>query len=132
MRPKIRRASSMALLITDSPGAVRMSAAALRAASVAPETAVPQSACFRAGASFTPSPVIATRCPRCCSALTIAYLCSGNTRAKPSAASMASRAGGRCPSPCAAERHRRRVMLVPSPSWRAISRAIAVSSRSPS
>ena len=51
MRPKIRRASSIALLITDRPGAVRISAAALRAASVAPLTAVPQSACFSAGAS---------------------------------------------------------------------------------
>ena len=39
MRPKIRRASSIALSITDSPGAVRIRAAAPRAASVAPETA---------------------------------------------------------------------------------------------
>ena len=77
----MRRASSIAELITESPGAVRISAAAPRAASVAPETAVPQSACFSAGASFTPSPVIATRCPRLCSAFTMAYLCSGNTRA---------------------------------------------------
>jgi len=34
--------------------------AAARAASVAPETAMPQSAFLRAGASFTPSPVIPT------------------------------------------------------------------------
>src|SRR5262249_25469870 len=71
-----RRASSIASLMTERPGAVRMSAAAPRAASVAPDTAVPQSACFNAGASLTPSPVIATRWPRACSALTMAYLCS--------------------------------------------------------
>ena len=34
--------------------------AAARAASVAPETAMPQSAFFSAGASFTPSPVMPT------------------------------------------------------------------------
>ena len=50
--------------IVESPGAVRMSAAALRAASVAPLTAMPQSACLSAGASLTPSPVMATICPR--------------------------------------------------------------------
>src|SRR5271165_4624487 len=94
MRAKMRRASSMALLMTERPGAVNTSAAAPRAASVAPETAVPQSACFRAGASLTPSPVMATRWPRACSALTIAYLCSGKTRAKPSARSMASAMAG--------------------------------------
>ena len=44
IRPKIRRASSIALSITDRPGAVRINAAAPRAASVAPDTAVPQSA----------------------------------------------------------------------------------------
>ena len=43
-----------------------MSAAA-RAASVAPETAMPASAFFRAGASFTPSPVMPTMWPRVCS-----------------------------------------------------------------
>ena len=35
-----------------------------KAASVAPETAMPTSACFRAGASFTPSPVMPTMWPR--------------------------------------------------------------------
>jgi hypothetical protein len=97
---------------------------------VAPDTAVPQSACFKAGASFTPSPVIATRCPRCCSALTMAYLCSGKTRANPSAASIASAiAGGTWSgSMCGGNASAAGMMLVPSPSWRAISRAIAVSS----
>ena len=48
------------------------------------------------GASLTPSPVIATMWPRCCSALTISYLCCGNTRPKPSARSTAvTTSGGR-------------------------------------
>jgi two-component system sensor histidine kinase BaeS len=41
----------------DKPGVSRTMSAALRAASVAPETATPASAFFKAGASFTPSPV---------------------------------------------------------------------------
>ena len=61
-----------------------MSAAA-RAASVAPETAMPQSAFLSAGASFTPSPVMPTMWPRCWSASTMWNLCSGKTWAKPSA-----------------------------------------------
>ena len=44
--------------------------------------ATPMSAAFSAGASFTPSPVMATTCPRDLRALTIASLCSGETRAK--------------------------------------------------
>ena len=47
------------------PGAQWIAAA--RAVSVAPETAMPQSAFFSAGASFTPSPVMPTMWPRCCS-----------------------------------------------------------------
>ena len=43
--------------------------------------ATPMSACFRAGASLTPSPVIATRLPRSCQARTMRILCSGETRA---------------------------------------------------
>ena len=65
MRWKIWRATTIALTMVDRPGAVRIRAAALRAASVAPLTAMPQSACLRAGASLTPSPVIATIWPRC-------------------------------------------------------------------
>ena len=51
---------------------------------------MPQSAFFSAGASFTPSPVMPTMCPRFCSTSTMWNLCSGNTWAKPSASSMAS------------------------------------------
>ena len=41
----------------------------------------PMSACFSAGASFTPSPVIATIWPCDCQACTMRTLCSGATRA---------------------------------------------------
>ena len=44
--------------------------------------ATPMSASFSARASFTPSPVIATTCPRNCSAPTIALFCCGVTRPK--------------------------------------------------
>ena len=43
--------------------------------------ATPMSAVFSAGASLTPSPVIATTAPLPCSAFTIRSLCSGLTRA---------------------------------------------------
>ena len=43
--------------------------------------AIPISACLRAGASFTPSPVMATILPLSCQALTILILCSGDTLA---------------------------------------------------
>ena len=77
MRWKILRLSSMALMITDSPGVKSTMSAAARAASVAPETAMPTSAFFRAGASFTPSPVMPTTCPCCWSTSTTWNLCSG-------------------------------------------------------
>lgn len=48
--------------------------------------ATPMSACLRAGASLTPSPVIATTLPRPCSARTRRSFCSGSTRAKTSTA----------------------------------------------
>ncbi|OPX67489.1 MAG: hypothetical protein A4E30_00012 [Methanomassiliicoccales archaeon PtaB.Bin215] len=44
--------------------------------------ATPISAFFRAGASFTPSPVMATISPLACRASTMRTLCSGATRAK--------------------------------------------------
>jgi len=56
--------------------------AASRATSVpARPIAMPMSAAFSAGASLTPSPVIATTSPLLCSARTIASFCSGATRA---------------------------------------------------
>ena len=44
--------------------------------------ATPMSASFRASASLTPSPVIATTCPLRCNACTSARFCSGDTRPK--------------------------------------------------
>ena len=43
--------------------------------------AIPMSAFFKAGLSFTPSPVIATTLPAFCHAFTILTLCSGVTLA---------------------------------------------------
>eukprot|EP00796_Vickermania_ingenoplastis_P000350 gene350-gene292 len=68
---------------TLRPGSVRTISAAAHAASVAPCTAMPTSARFSAGASFTPSPVMAHVNPFWRSVSTIMNLCSGNTCAKP-------------------------------------------------
>ena len=56
----------MASMITDRPGVTSTMEAAARAASVAPDTAKPQSAFFSAGASLTPSPVMPTIWPCFC------------------------------------------------------------------
>ena len=63
------------------PIVTRTMAAACFATSV-PRTpiATPTSAFLSAGASFTPSPSIATMAPRACSAVTIFSLCSGVMR----------------------------------------------------
>ena len=53
--------------------------------------AQPISAAFKAGESFTPSPVIATTCPFSCHALTILTLCSGATLAYTEYSSICSR-----------------------------------------
>ena len=58
-----------------------MSAASLAAAVPLRPIATPMSACRSAGASLTPSPVMATTSPRDCSACTSRSLCSGATRA---------------------------------------------------
>jgi len=101
-----------------------MSAAA-RAASVAPETAIPTSALLSAGASFTPSPVIPVANPDCLSASTIRYLCSGKTCAKPSEAMIISpcvlaRSLGISPSGPMLGRPSVVEMLVPMPRTRAV------------
>mmetsp|Transcript_8555 Transcript_8555/g.14701 ORF Transcript_8555/g.14701 Transcript_8555/m.14701 type:complete len:238 (+) Transcript_8555:2074-2787(+) len=83
MRWKILRAPITAVTMVDRPGSVRTMSAAPRAASVAPCTAIPTSAFFRAGASFTPSPVMPTTWSQPWRIATISYLCSGNTSAKP-------------------------------------------------
>ena len=88
MRWKMQRDTAMASMMTDSPGLVSTMSAAARAASVEPCTAMPMSAFFSAGASFTPSPVMPTAYPARRSASTMRNLCSGNTCAKPSAPRM--------------------------------------------
>ena len=108
-------------MITERPGFVRTTAAADFAASVAPATAIPQSAFFSAGASLTPSPVMQTMWPFFCRSSTILYLCSGKTSAKPSTLSIADSA-----SLSDLPRMDDDVtMLVPSPTSRATSFAMA-------
>ena len=58
-----------------------MSAAPLATSVPVMPMAQPMSAALRAGASFTPSPVMATTWPFFCQARTIRILCSGVTRA---------------------------------------------------
>ena len=77
------RPSSMAETMVEKLSSVRIMWAAPLATSVpARPMAQPMSAAFRAGASFTPSPVMATTLPRFCQARTMRILCSGETRAK--------------------------------------------------
>ena len=119
----------MASTMVDSPGLVSTMSAAARAASVAPCTAMPMSARFSAGASFTPSPVMPTAKPARRSASTIRNLCSGNTCAKPSAPMIVSvyfsRSFGGLPLASRLGSVPASRMSVPSPSWRAVSFAIA-------
>ncbi|MFS7934716.1 hypothetical protein Hanom_Chr05g00394991 [Helianthus anomalus] len=60
--------------MTLRPGSVSTMSEAPLAASVASATAIPISAFFKAGASFTPSPVIPQMCFLSCNFFTISYL----------------------------------------------------------
>ena len=85
--------------------------------------ATPTSARFSAGASLTPSPVMATTAPSACSASTSRSLCSGLVRAK----TVASRATRRRP-PWSRPSSSRPVTAFGSwarPSWRAMASAVA-------
>ena len=74
--------SSTAATIEAKLSSVSTMSAASRVTSVpVMPIAIPMSAAFTAGASLTPSPVMATTWPSRCSALTIRSLCSGDTRA---------------------------------------------------
>nr|GMC75054.1 hypothetical protein CRG98_026008 [Ipomoea batatas] len=99
---------------------------ALRAASVASSTAIPMSAFFNAGASFTPSPVMPQMCFISWSFLTISYLCSGNTPANPSAFSISSSTGmlATFASLSSPSREVEGYMLVPIPNRRPVSLGI--------
>mmetsp|Transcript_3636 Transcript_3636/g.5952 ORF Transcript_3636/g.5952 Transcript_3636/m.5952 type:complete len:231 (+) Transcript_3636:1027-1719(+) len=119
----------MASTTTMSPGAVSTMSAAARAASVAPATAMPTSPFFKAGASFTPSPVMPHMYPFRRSASTRMNLCSGNTCAKPLhsmiCAAISSMLSGSSPSGPMSGRPSQPRMLSPMPSCRAVSRAMA-------
>ncbi|OAH12127.1 hypothetical protein STSP_45880 [Streptomyces jeddahensis] len=69
--------------------------ATARLASEPEPMATPMSASFSASTSLTPSPVIATVCPRDCSAPTISRFCCGVTRPKTVWPSRASAISGR-------------------------------------
>ena len=82
MFEKIARPSSTAATMEAKlSSASTMSAACLDTSVPVMPIAIPMSADFKAGASLTPSPVIATTEPWLCSAFTIRSLCSGFTRA---------------------------------------------------
>ena len=76
-RPSATTPGSVANRLSSSTS----SATALVAAAPEP-MAMPMSASLRASTSLTPSPVIATVCPRACRAVTIACFCCGVTRPK--------------------------------------------------
>ena len=85
----MRRPIRTAPTIEEKSSSVSTSAAASRATSVPRSPiAMPMSAALSAGASFTPSPVIATTSPRALSARTMRSFCSGTTRAKTFTSSM--------------------------------------------
>ncbi len=67
-----------------------ISAASLATSVPVMPMATPISACLRAGASLTPSPVMATTLPRACKASTRRSFCSGETRANTSVRTAAS------------------------------------------
>ena len=82
MLAKIARPSPTASTIVAKLSSARiMSAASLVTSVPATPIATPMSADRSAGASFTPSPVMATIAPRSWRASTIRSLCSGATRA---------------------------------------------------
>ena len=82
MLPKMPRPSSTAATIDAKLSSVSVISAASLVTSVpVMPIAMPMSAFLSAGASLTPSPVIATTWPLFCSAVTTRSLCAGETRA---------------------------------------------------
>jgi hypothetical protein len=71
-------------MVAKLSSASTISAASFAASVPVRPMATPMSARLSAGASFTPSPVIATAAPPACSASTRRSLCSGSVRAKTS------------------------------------------------
>ena len=113
--------SSAALTIVEKLSSVRTITAASLVTSVPViPIAIPMSAFFSAGASLTPSPVIATMCPCLLSTSTSRTLCSGVTLAITPISSILLRASSSLIAPNSAP-----VMTVPSmSSWRAIADAV--------
>ncbi len=116
------RPSSTAASMLAKLSSVSTIAAASLATSVPPcPMAMPMSACLSAGASLTPSPVIATTSPRPCRARTRRSFCSGSTRAKTSISCAAWRQRGVverrqfAPGQCAARRECRFAARWPGP-----------------
>ena len=82
MLSKMPRPSSTAATIDAKLSSVSVMAAASLVTSVpVMPMATPMSAFLSAGASLTPSPVMATTWPCSCSAVTTRSLCAGETRA---------------------------------------------------
>ena len=110
------RPSSIALSIVAKLSSVKIISAACRATSVPPfPIAIPISADLSAGASFTPSPVIAVTHPARFKARTIRTLCSGDTRAKTDTEPIrSSRAPSSSVSSCAPVMHSSRRLAIPS------------------
>ena len=79
-----RPARTASAMVAKLSSASTISAASFAASLPLPPIAMPTSARFRAGASLTPSPVIATTAPSACRACTRRSLCSGLVRAKTS------------------------------------------------
>ncbi len=77
----IRPCSTAPTMVAKLSSVMTMAAASLATSVPLTPIAMPMSACFSAGASFTPSPVIATTSPPAWRASTIRSLCSGETRA---------------------------------------------------
>ena len=79
---KIRLPSAMALTIVEklSSNKIRFAASLLTSVPAIP-MAMPIVAALSEGASFTPSPVMAVKCPFCWRACTMRNFCSGATRA---------------------------------------------------
>ncbi len=75
MLSKIPLPSSIAPTIVAKLESNKIKSAVSFATSVASPTTIPMSDFFRAGASFTPSPIIATTSPRAFRAETILLLC---------------------------------------------------------
>lgn len=103
MRPSATTDGSVAKLLFSST-----ICATARVASEPDPIATPMSASFSARTSLTPSPVIATVCPRDCSAPTMSRFCCGVTRPNTVPSSSA------CPMPARSAGSRRASTVRPS------------------